>query len=62
MTLSKTITIEVESECSEADLYVHLNEIVDSFKTVSLPGSIYRKVYTDYEEDYPVEINIEEVK
>lgn len=61
MTVTATIKIEMSSGASEAVMYAHLRETIDDI--IRMQFDSWRKsVATDWEEEYPVEITIEEVK
>jgi hypothetical protein len=58
MKMQAIITVEVESGCGEASLYTYLNDLVQDIERMKYDdwrGSIN----TDWEESYPVEINID---
>lgn len=58
---SVTLKIKMDSPCSEADLYNHLQSFIQQIRADS-QQYWFNKINTDWEKSYPVEIEIEEVK
>jgi len=61
MQLSTTIKITVTSSASEADVCDHLRELVNDIESCQY-REWWKKINTSWDESYPVEIKIEEVK
>ena len=60
MKLKTTIEITVTSDVSERELENHLSEIVESIKQMKY-DSWRTKIFTDWEDSTPVDLDIQEV-
>lgn len=61
MTLEKSLKISMTSDASEADLYIHMQEMIDYIKDMRL-DEWRSNIHISWETSLPVEIEVTEEK